>query len=64
MSTTIPTADQLRADIRARTAELRAKRRLLRLAEAAEAALAAQRERESLIGRCARPGPEREAARA
>jgi hypothetical protein len=38
MSTTIPNPDELRADIRARMAELRALRRLLRLAEAAEAA--------------------------
>jgi hypothetical protein len=37
-SLTIPTAEQLRADIRARVAELRALRRLLRLAEAATAA--------------------------
>jgi hypothetical protein len=36
MSTTIPTPDKLRADIRARVAELRALRRLLRLAEAAQ----------------------------
>jgi hypothetical protein len=34
---TIPTPDQLRADIRTRAAELRALRRLLRLAEAAQA---------------------------
>ena len=43
MSTTIPTADALRADIRARTAEVRALRKLLRLAEAAEAVEAARR---------------------
>jgi hypothetical protein len=35
---TIPTPDELRADIRARAAELRAKRKLLKLAEAAQAA--------------------------
>jgi hypothetical protein len=34
---TIPTPDQLRAAIRTRAAELRALRRLLRLAEAAQA---------------------------
>jgi hypothetical protein len=39
MSTeTVPDPDDLRAEIRARTEELRAKRRLLKLAEAARAA--------------------------
>ena len=36
MSTPIPTADEIRIEIRARAAELRALRRLLRLTEAAE----------------------------
>jgi hypothetical protein len=36
MSTTIPTSAEIRRDIQARTNELRALRRLLRLAEAAE----------------------------
>jgi hypothetical protein len=45
MSTTIPTPEELRADIRARTAELRTLRRLLRLAEAAQAAKAARQAR-------------------
>ena len=38
----IPTPEEIRADIRARAAELRAKRRLLRLAEAAQTAAAAE----------------------
>ena len=42
---TIPPPDQLRADIRARAAELRALRKLLRLAEAAEDVRSARRER-------------------
>jgi hypothetical protein len=45
MSQTLPTADEIRADIRARAAELHALRRLLRLAEAAEAARAASADR-------------------
>jgi hypothetical protein len=35
---TIPTPEELRAEIKARAAELRAKRKLLKLAEAADAA--------------------------
>jgi hypothetical protein len=35
---TIPSPDELRADIKRQTAELRAKRKLLRLAEAAQSA--------------------------
>jgi hypothetical protein len=42
---TIPTPEQLRAEIRARVAELRALRRLLRLAEAATAAGQAREQR-------------------
>ncbi len=48
----IPTPDKLRADIRARVAELRALRQLLRLAEAATAARDARKRRpgETLTG--------------
>jgi hypothetical protein len=42
----LPSADTLRADIQARTAELRALRRLLHLARAAETAEALRRDRE------------------
>jgi len=42
---TIPDPDELRAEIRARVEELRAKRRLLRLAEAARTARLRQAER-------------------
>jgi hypothetical protein len=45
MSTTIPTPDELRADIRARAAELRALRKLLRLSEAAREVDAARQAR-------------------
>jgi hypothetical protein len=53
MSTTIPQPDELRTEIRERAAELRALRKLLRLAEAAEAVHQARRPR---------PGTDRQAA--
>jgi hypothetical protein len=48
MSLTIPPPDELKADIRARAAELRALRKLLRLAEAAAAAEQARQARLAL----------------
>jgi hypothetical protein len=57
MSVTIPSPDELRADIRARAEELRALRRLLKVSEAAQQTAEARHRRtrplqESAVAEC------------